>query len=83
MSATPHYGPEEHINDSDIVTQYVANEPTEDGEQAFEFVCKQCGTANPCKGDPLDFANRPFACRGCGWVSLLSGGAIQEFVGQD
>jgi len=52
----------------------------EKGKFYFSFICPRCDTENPMKGDPQEFANRPYCCINCRWVPLLEGGAIERFL---
>lgn len=54
----------------------------EEGEELFvwSFECTRCGHMTPCKGDPREFAGRPYSCIECGWVSLLEQDTLNQFA---
>lgn len=63
-------------------TEYI-NQNQDDSESdkfRFAFVCPRCNSENPLRGDPMDFANRPYDCTTCRWVPLLDKTAIETFV---
>jgi len=45
----------------------------------FAYICPQCEHTNPLKGDPVEFADVPFDCADCGYVSFLDGEALHAF----
>ncbi|WP_096391460.1 hypothetical protein [Halopenitus persicus] len=48
----------------------------------FGYICPSCEKTNPLKGDPLEFADVPFDCTGCGHVAFLDGEALTAFAAE-
>lgn len=70
--------------DEAVATEFTVTEGlvTEDGEEEFHFAfgCPRCGATNLLRGLPMKFANRPFRCESCGWVSRLDATFLGEFA---
>ncbi|WP_254810668.1 hypothetical protein [Natronosalvus amylolyticus] len=45
----------------------------------WAWICPRDGHKNVMKGDPRDFADRPFACVQCRWVPLLDRESLLEW----
>jgi hypothetical protein len=61
-------------------TDFQAEHPLNDPEDAdFAFICPRCEKPNALCGKPTDFANKPFCCLDCNYVSLLDPDALSEF----
>jgi len=81
-SEIPHYGTEDHKNDSSIATRFTTDHEVDDPDERqfyFAFICPQCDGKNSLKGQPTSFGNNPFDCTGCGYVSLLPAESVREF----
>jgi len=64
----------------DRCTEFQKEHDLEDPDDAdFGFVCPRCKNVNALCGTPSEFANKPFRCLDCNYVSLLDADALAEF----
>lgn len=76
--------------DADVFTKFETEEgpcgqESPEGRPIWGAYCPQedCDELNRFQGDPSEFANRPYRCQECGWVSLMHESVADLEVGSD